>query len=455
SDWTSPSDLDNPMKWPQWKKVWHASSPALCGFVVTIGSSIITPAHVEIQHHFSVSETSSILPLSLYLLGLGFGPVIAAGPSERYGRAVVSKGSMMLFMLFVMGIGFSESLAGVLICRFLAGFFGGPILAVGAGTLTDLYPPHKRAISQTGFVVAPFLGPAIGPVIGGFAAQYKGWRWTQWCTLYIALPIYLVLLPTSETYKKIILQRRAKRHGLPEPKGLGPEGRWLKIKFLMTVTLFRPIMMLLTEPIVSVYSVYVAVNFSILFAFFAAYPYVFQGVYGSNLWQYGLTFLGIGVGVLVAAATGITIDRVVYRKMYRRALQQGKSSVAPEHRLYTAMVGSIGLPIGLFWFGWSAEEGVHWIVPTLAGIFFGWGNLCVFMSNVLYLSDVYGQLNGASAMAANGMLRYTLGAAFPLSTLPMYRNLGIAWATSLLGFISVALLPIPWIFYKWGRLIKS
>ncbi|KAI7127538.1 hypothetical protein KC343_g15760, partial [Hortaea werneckii] len=210
-----------------------------------------------------------------------------------------------------------------------------------------------------------------------------------------------------------------------------------------------------TEPIVSLFSAYNAFTFGVLFAFFAAYPYTFQTVYGFNTWQYGLTFLGIGVGVLLGLITAITIDRQIYMRLHRRAKQEGKSVIAPEHRLYVGMAGAFGVPIGLFWFAWTAQPQTHWISPVLAGIPFAWGNLCVFVSAATYLIDVYGALNGASAMAANGLARYTLGAVFPLFTFQMYRHLGIAGATSLLGFVSVAMLPIPWVFYRFGPGIRG
>lgn len=91
----------------------------------------------------------------------------------------------------------------------------------------------------------------------------------------------------------------------------------------------------------------------------------------------------------------------------------------------------------------------------LAGIPFAWGNLLIFLSAALYFIDTYGPLNGASAMAANGVARYTMGAIFPLFTFQMYQRLGVGWATSLLGFISVAMLPIPWLFYKYGPRIRA
>ena len=72
-----------------------------------------------------------------------------------------------------------------------------------------------------------------------------------------------------------------------------------------------------------------------------------------------------------------------------------------------------------------------------------WGNMLVFFSAVLYTVDVYGAIHGASAVAANGLLRYILGATFPLFSVQMYQNLGFEWASSLLGFVTVALPPTP------------
>jgi hypothetical protein len=72
-----------------------------------------------------------------------------------------------------------------------------------------------------------------------------------------------------------------------------------------------------------------------------------------------------------------------------------------------------------------------------------------------YLLDTYQALTGASAFAANGLLRYLLGAVFPLFALQMYEKLGTGWATSLLAFIAVVLMPIPWVLFKFGRSIRA
>ncbi|KAK0910553.1 hypothetical protein LTR57_015809 [Friedmanniomyces endolithicus] len=405
ADWNGPDDPDNPLNWTMRKRALHIAPIAFLSFATTTGSSMITPATPEIARYFDVSRTASILSLSLFVLGLGLGPIIAAPISEKFGRGVVYKASGPVYMLFILGSGFSKSFGGLLICRLLAGMSGGPVLAVGSGTIADMFPPRHRAI-------------ASGTTRHRrFRRQFKDWRWTQWCTIFIALAAYLTILPMSETYKKVILQRRAKRLNIPPPP-TPPMSALTQLKILVTITIARPLVMLATEPIVMFFSLYNAFTFSVLFAFFAAYPYTFETVYGFNTWQYGLTFLGIGLGVILAVLTNIVIDRLIYMKKTAQALKEGRHMAAPEHRLYCAMVGSVGIPIGLFWFAWSARADVHWISPVLAGIPFAWGNLCVFMSAAMYLIDVYGSLNGASAMAANGLARYGLGADVPA---PGYR----------------------------------
>ena len=250
------------------------------------------------------------------------------------------------------------------------------------------------------------------PIVGGFAAQYKGWRWTQWALLFVSVAVYPSAILTQETYKKVILLQRAKRTGLPPPPKL-PSG-WAGIKFLLVVTLMRPIRMLFSEPIVFFMSLYTAFNFAVLFVFFAAIPYTFKTVYHFETYQSGLVFLAFGLGVLLSVGTTIALDRTLYTKHHKKAIEAGKTMAEPEHRLYAAMLGSLAIPIGLFWFAWTARSDVHWIVPILGTIPFAWGNLGIFTAAALYLIDTYGALNGASSMAANGIARYVMGGAFPL-----------------------------------------
>ncbi|KAH7130283.1 MFS multidrug transporter-like protein [Dendryphion nanum] len=453
-DWNGPDDPDNPLNWPLGRKLYHVIVPGLFGFAVTFGTSVFTPSVFDISREFNISRTAAIVGLSLYTLGLAFGPAFSAPLSEKHGRKIVYMVSSPVFMLFTLGAGFSQSLGSLLVCRFFAGLTGSPALAVGAGTNADLFPMRQRAAVSAVFLMAPFMGPSLGPVVGGFAAQHKGWRWSQWCMLFVTIPIFLMAIPMKETYKPVLLKRRAKRAGIAPPKL--PAASFSVALGAFAQNFVRPLHMLCIEPVVFFLSLYTAFAFAILFLLFAAIPFVFQRPpYNFTISQSGLTFIAIGIGVLLAAMTSLVIDRMIYQKFARKAIEQGQTHAQPEHRLYNAMIGSLGIPVGLFWFAWTADRGDFWAIPIVATVPFAWGNLCLFTSAALYLTDVYGARNGASAIAANGIMRYTLGAVFPLFAVQMYSKLGIGWATSLLGFLSILMLPIPWVLYKWGPAIRK
>jgi hypothetical protein len=141
------------------KKACHIIPVSLLCLSVTAGSSMITPGVFAIAHKFHVSHTVALLPLSLFVLGLAIGPLLAAPISETRGRAIVYKVSMPIYMLFILGAGFSDSLPGLLVCRTFAAIAGAPCLAVGAGTVADLFEPRRMAAPGALVVMAPFLGP--------------------------------------------------------------------------------------------------------------------------------------------------------------------------------------------------------------------------------------------------------------------------------------------------------
>lgn len=220
----------------------------------------------------------------------------------------------------------------------------------------------------------------------------------------------------------------------------------------ITIALFRPVMMLLTEPIVTFICLYVAIGFATLFCFFASVPYVFEGVYGFSIEQTGLVYISIVVGCLLGFATIVLCDVLFYRPQIPK---HPPHQVPPEWRLAPAMAGSFLIPLGVLWFGWTAEAEAHWASPAVAIMPFAWGNLCLFVSTMQYTVDAYHGTTVASAASANSLARYGLAGAFPLFTIQMYERLGIGWASSLLGLVAVALLPVPWVLFRFGRRIRA
>lgn len=239
----------------------------------------------------------------------------------------------------------------------------------------------------------------------------KGWRWTQWTLIFFATFTALISLFATETFHPAIKRHVARKAGWP--LSASPPLA-TKFRLFVTVALFRPIQMLLSEPIVALICLYVACEFATLFSFFAALPLVFHGVYGFGIEKTGLVFLSIVVGCLLGALTVLICDILLYRP---QTPQFPGGHIPPEYRLFPAMIGSIGLPIGLFWLGWTSRASIHWASPVVAIMVFAWGNLCVFVSTTQYIVDTYAGSTVASAMSANSLARYTLAAAFPLFTI--------------------------------------
>jgi hypothetical protein len=120
------------------------------------------------------------------------------------------------------------------------------------------------------------------------------------------------------------------------------------------------------------------------------------------------------------------------------------------HCIYFALL----LPVTFFWYGWSADFGVHWIVPVLGLVPFGIGIVGIWQPIQAYIIDAYGHY-AASGLAAFTVLRSLVAAFLPLAGPRLYSSLGLGWGNSLLGFICVALIPAPLLFYRYGGYLRK
>lgn len=108
----------------------------------------------------------------------------------------------------------------------------------------------------------------------------------------------------------------------------------------------------------------------------------------------------------------------------------------------------------MFWIGWGAMRDVHWIVPILGGLPLGIGFVLIFVALANYLVDAY-RIYSASAMGATSISRSTFGVVLPFAAKPMYEALGVAWACSLLGFASLFMCLIPYVFIWYGERLRA
>ncbi|KAJ5245779.1 hypothetical protein N7489_005875 [Penicillium chrysogenum] len=449
-----PADPRNPMNFPPIRK-W--SITLLVSFVtlaVSLVSSAFSGGMRQIMEDFGAAQEIVILGVSLFVLGFAIGPLIWAPLSEMFGRRHIFTISFMFLTVFNAGAAGAKNIETLIILRFLAGSFGSSPFGNGGGTIADMFPASQRGIAISLFAAAPFLGPTLGPVIGGFLATAAGWRWVEGLLAAFSGVLWLcIIFLLPETYAPVLLRRRAEkmsaltgkvyRSQLDIDRGPAPMGKTLK------TALSRPWVLLFCEPIVLLFSIYMAIIYGTLYMLFAAYPIVFQEVRGWSEGVGGLAFLGILVGMVMAVMYTFPEN---FR--YAKKCSQTTDRLAPELRLPPSMVGGIALPVGLFWFAWTNSPNIHWMASVAAGAPFGFGMVLVFLSVFNYLIDSY-TIFSASVLAANSALRSLFGMAFPLFTTYMYHNLGIHWASSVPAFLALACVPFPFIFYKYGARIRQ
>ncbi|KAI9692362.1 MAG: hypothetical protein M1822_006593 [Bathelium mastoideum] len=258
---------------------------------------------------------------------------------------------------------------------------------------------------------------------------------------------FLLLKETSGIAILAAKTRRLRREtGNPQLRSRLDNGLSPRDLFLRSIV--RPTKMLTRSPIVFLLSLYVAVVYAYLYLLFTTFTPVYEEQYGFSLGTAGLSYLGIGVG----AFSGQFVNTHFGNRLVRGRMERG--TFKPEHRLPLMVPGAICVPVGLFWYGWSAQARTHWIVPIIGTGFVGFGLLLTFMPATTYLVDVF-TIYAASAMAANTVLRSVFAAILPLAGQDMYAALGLGWGNSLLGFIALALMPTPLIFMRYGEKIRT
>ncbi|KAG8156547.1 hypothetical protein KVR01_013651 [Diaporthe batatas] len=214
-DWETPDDPENPRNWPKWKRIFHTIVPAVWSFGLCAGISSLVAAIPILQREFDLSRNVALLPVTLYTLGFSIGPCIASPLSELYGRRWIYWTNLPMLIIFNGIAAASNNFVVLVVFRFLAGVGGSGVLAVSAGSLSDIWDTRNSGRVGVPYIMAPFLGPTMGPLIGAYILhQYDNdWRWTIWVLLCILAPVALALPLMQETSKSRILYLRHKRRG--------------------------------------------------------------------------------------------------------------------------------------------------------------------------------------------------------------------------------------------------
>lgn len=225
---------------------------------VSWGASGFSPVAGDFAKDVGVSPQVATLGLSLYVLGLAFGPMTLAPLSEYYGRRPVYVISYGIFLLLLLGTSYGERLGPFLVLRFLSGYFSSTTISNFGGTIADLFHHHDTGPAMSWFLWAATGGSPTGFVLFSFIAQGRGWHEVFRIMLAICLSFWLVLLISllylGETRHSVILEKR--RRVLVANDRLAGGSKQRSARQIFTVTLFRPFSFLGGEAIVQFGALY-------------------------------------------------------------------------------------------------------------------------------------------------------------------------------------------------------
>ncbi|KAI0415459.1 major facilitator superfamily transporter [Xylaria grammica] len=411
-----------------------------------LSSSILAPAVHAVRDEFgSADTTKASLPVSIFLLGYAVGPLFLSPLSEIYGRAVVLSAANAFFCVWHIGCALAPSLDSLIVFRFLCGVGGAGSMTLGGAVTGDMFPVVERGKALSIWSIGPIVGPTLGPLIGAFIVGSIGWRWDPWIVFIpstivtIALAIYL-----PETCHKVLIDRKVKRLSRELDRDDlvncydAPGAKKLSQARLLMLGLTRPLKMLVLAPIILLMSINVAFNYGTMYLMFNTIPPTFEDQYGFPTSLTGLIYLALGLGYALGLWSFLLLsDRTVIRLAKRN-----NGVFEPEMRLHLATYYACLCPVTFFWYGWTTYYRVHWLAPIVSLIPFGVAILGVYLPTQAYIIDAY-PLYSASGLAAFIVLRSVVAAFLPLAGPSLFGSLGLGWGSSVLGFITVALIPIP------------
>ncbi|KAJ5721401.1 Major facilitator superfamily domain general substrate transporter [Penicillium malachiteum] len=435
--WEGQDDPENPQNFPDSKKWILLGLISAFTLVSPLASSMFSPAVVYMGEQFG--ETNEIilaLSVSIYLIGYTFGPLFLAPLSEIYGRRVVLSVANWFFVVWQIGCALSKNIETLIVCRLFAGIGGSACITLGAGVVADLF--HERLVEKR---------LRFGEV---------SWQWIFWLLLIVGGAMQLgIEVFNKETYAPVIIKwkvaKMAKELGRTDLESVYDVGKEkLSPGQVLKRSLLRPALLLVKSPIVAFLCIYMSFVYGLLYLFFTTISDVFTSTYGFSVGLSGLAYLGIGLGF----ACGLFIMAITNDKIVSKMTANNGGKFEPEMRMPTMIIFACIIPISFFWYGWTADKHVFWIVPIIGMFPFGVGMMGVFIPIQTYVIDCY-PAYAASANAALTATRSLVGALLPLAGTPMFDSLGLGWGNSLLGFIALVFVPVPIIFVKYGKTIRE
>ncbi|KAI0123468.1 major facilitator superfamily domain-containing protein [Xylariales sp. AK1849] len=446
-------DKENPLNWSPWYKRSITTMLNLMTLFIGLATTAYSSGISSMVADLNASNEQGQLGLFTFNIACAIAPMILAPFCELVGRKVVYAGAYLCFSLLFIGLALAKDISTIIGLRLLLGHFGSVGTILVGGTFDDMYPPHKRGRPMAVFSFVAIFGTVAAPVYAGFIDQFLGWRWIEGIQGLANIPLLIcVFLFFPETRGVVRLHKRAKQLR----KATGDE-RYVAeddidtpdIKSMLKASSIRAIHMLVTEPVVFAFGLWIAFCWAVVFLFLSVIPITFSEKRGWSEGVSGLPYISLCVGTTL----GWVAHHLQMRK-YNKLREDPNRAVTPEARLYGAMFGAVWLPVGLFIYSFTQYGYLSWVGPVIGLAPIAFGIYFVFESTYSYTADCYGE-SASSAIAGQGLMRNTLGAVTPLFANAFFHNVGSQYAGLILALFGTVLSLIPFVMFKFGHELRA
>lgn len=357
-------DKQDPFNWRTGRKAWITLLLCLMTLFVGLATTAYSSGIDRMCSDLGVSAELGQLGLFCFNFACAIAPLFLAPFCELVGRRKVYVGAYALFVIVFIGLTLGKNITTILVMRALSGLFGcvGTILV--GGTFSDIYRPDKRAIPMACFSYVAILGTVGAPIYAGFIDETIGWRWVEGIQGLANLPLLAVIAASlRETRGGVTLHKRAKqlRAATGDDRyGVAMDLEAKDLKDMLHNSSVKALHMLVTEPVVFAFGLWIALAWFVTFLFLSVVPITFQEKRGWSEGILGLPYISLCIGVTIGfAANFLQIRR------YKAVMKSRDQKILPESRLYGAMFGSAFLPIGLFIYSFTQYGFLTWVGPTI------------------------------------------------------------------------------------------
>ncbi|OBR07080.1 Major facilitator superfamily transporter [Colletotrichum higginsianum IMI 349063] len=447
-------DPADPKSWSTAYRVFVVGMFAFTTLATGIYSTAYSSGIPQMSEELHITNPSlPLLGISLYLVGLALGALIMAPLSETFGRRPMYIGGLTIFLGLIPVAALATDFTTVIVARFLGAVAGSVMLSNVGGSIMDITNPKYLPLAMSVYSFGPLNGPVLGPLMGGFLVEAFGWRSLNWMSLISTAVGALFIMTVPETYRPTLLRKKAaqKRREEEDHRYWSDFDDTVPILRRIRTAVSRPFILSFTEPVLMFWNVYISVIYAIVQLAYVAFPIVYQNERGWTTAISGLAFVGVFVGIALVLATEPLLRRLVNRQPKNPETGQAE----PEATVLLICIGAVLEPVGQLAFALTSlpvEVPFYWSV--LSGVPFGYGFGLVFIYGTSYISKVFG-MYATSASAGNLVFRSILGAVLVLVGKSMYAALTPRVAGIAVGVAEVALMPVPFVFFKWGKKIRQ